>query len=171
MHTASDERYATLTDPRIAALEVELSLLARHHLHSSQHSPDRLLDRSGYHLLSRLELGPMNLKQLSEAFRLDPSTVNRQVNALLRAGLLEKAPDPGGAVARVLRPTAHGLDLLHRDRAILQQQVARVVEDWDRSDLDDLRRLLEKLNSSIESLEGRPWPRARVTGRAAAESR
>ncbi|HEX2896013.1 MAG TPA: MarR family winged helix-turn-helix transcriptional regulator [Marmoricola sp.] len=149
-----------MTDPRIAGLEVELSLLARHHLHASQHSAERLLDRSGYHLLSRLELGPMNLKQLAEAFSLDPSTVNRQVNALLRAGLLEKAPDPAGAVARVLRPTRHGLDLLHRDRAVLQAQVGRVVGDWDPADVDDLRRLLEQLNTSIEALEGRPWPRA-----------
>jgi len=156
---ALDERYPTLTDPRIAALEVELTLLARHHLHSSQHSAERLLDRSGYHLLSRLELGPMNLKQLAEAFRLDPSTVNRQVNALLRAGLLERVPDPEGAVARVLRPTAEGLDLLHRDRAIVQEQIARVVGEWSGTDLDDLHRLLEKLNSSIEALEGRPWPR------------
>jgi DNA-binding MarR family transcriptional regulator len=149
-----------LTDPRIAALEVELSLLARHFLHTSQHSPDRLLDRSGYQLISRLELGPLNLKQLAEAFRLDPSTVNRQVNALLRAGLVEKAPDPSGAVAKVLRPTAKGLDHLHRDRAVVQDQVARVIDGWRQRDRDDLRRLLEKLNTSIEALEGRPWPRA-----------
>jgi DNA-binding MarR family transcriptional regulator len=149
-----------LTNARIAALEVELSLLARHHLHSSQHSAERLLDRSGYHLLSRLELGPLNLKQLAEAFRLDPSTVNRQVNALLRAGLVERIPDPAGAVARVLRPTAQGLDLLHRDRAIVQEQIGRVVGGWSGRDLDDLHRLLEKLNTSIETLEGKTWPRA-----------
>ncbi|MBW8751535.1 MAG: MarR family transcriptional regulator [Propionibacteriales bacterium] len=149
-----------MTDPHIAAVEVELSLLARHHLHSSQHSPERLLDRSGYHLLSRLELGPLNLKQLAEAFRLDPSTVNRQVNALLRAGLVERAPDPGGAVARVLRPTEAGLDLLHRDRRILQEQVGRVLADWSAAETDELHRMLEKLNTSIEALEGRPWPRA-----------
>jgi DNA-binding MarR family transcriptional regulator len=148
-----------LTDPHIAAVEVELSLLARHHLHSSQHSPERLLDRSGYHLLSRLELGPLNLKQLAEAFRLDPSTVNRQVNALLRAGLVERARDPDGAVARVLRPTEAGLDLLHRDRRILQEQVGRVLADWSTAETDELHRMLEKLNTSIEALEGRPWPR------------
>ena len=149
-----------MTDPRIAALEVELSLLARHHLHSSQHSPDRLLDRSGYHLLGRLELGPLNLKQLAEAFRLDASTVNRQVNALLRTGLLEKVPDPSGAVARVLRPTERGLDLLHRDRAVLREQVGRVLEGWQPEEVAELSRLLEKLNTSIETLEGRPWRRA-----------
>ena len=98
----------TLTDPRIAALEVELSLLARHHLRPSEHSGERLLDRSGYHLLGRLELGPLTLKQLAETFRVDPSTVNRQVNALLRAGLVERVPDPDGAVAKVLSPTRKG---------------------------------------------------------------
>jgi DNA-binding MarR family transcriptional regulator len=149
-----------LTDPRIAALEVELSLLARHFLHSSQHSPERLLDRSGYQLLSRLELGPLNLKQLAEAFRLDASTVNRQVNALLRAGLVERIPDPAGAVAKVLRPTDKGLDLLHLDRSVAHEQIAQVLGGWKRQDRDDLRRLLEKLNTSIEALEGRPWPRA-----------
>jgi len=163
MHIRRRERCATLTDPRIAALEVELSLLARHHLHSSQHSPERLLDRSGYHLLSRLELGPLNLKQLVEAFRLDPSTVNRQVNALLRARLVERVPDPSGAVARVLRPTAEGLDLLHRDREVLQDQLRRVVGDWTAEDVEALQRMLEKLNTSIEGLEGRPWPRATTT--------
>lgn len=149
-----------MTDPRIAALEVELTLLARHHLHSSQHSAERHLDRSGYHLLGRLELGPMTLKELAEAFRLDASTVNRQVNALLRAGLVERTRDPAGGVAKVLRPTAAGLDLLHRDRAVIQDQVARVLDGWSRRELDDLHRLLEKLNTSIEALEGRPWPRA-----------
>ena len=149
-----------MTDPRIAALEVELSLLARHHLRSTEHSGERLLDRSGYHLLGRLELGPLTLKQLAEAFSLDPSTVNRQVNALLRVGLVERVTDPEGAVAKVLTPTPKGLDLLHRDRAVVQQQVARVVESWSERDRSALTRLLEKLNTSIETLEGRPWPRA-----------
>jgi DNA-binding MarR family transcriptional regulator len=149
-----------MADPHVAALEVELTLLARHHLHSSQHSDQRSLDRSGYQLLGRLELEPMTLKQLAEAFRLDVSTVNRQVNALLRAGLVDRVPDPDGGVAKVLRPTPEGLDLLHRDRALVQEQVARVVEGWTKKDRIELHRLLEKLNTSIEALEGRPWPRA-----------
>jgi DNA-binding MarR family transcriptional regulator len=149
-----------LTDPRIAALEVELSLLARPHLRSTEHGGERLLVRSGYLLLGRLELGALTLKQLAEAFRLDPSTVNRQVNALLRAGLVERVTDPAGAVAKVLTPTTKGLDLLHHDREVVQQQVARVAEGWSERDRSALTRLLEKLNTSIETLEGRRWPRA-----------
>jgi DNA-binding MarR family transcriptional regulator len=143
----------------LAALETELTLLARHHLHASQRGADRLLDRSGYHLLGRLEHGPMSLKQLSEAFRLDPSTVNRQVAALLRAGLVERVADPDGGVARLLRPTAKGLDHLHRDRAAIQADVGKVLSGWDREDALRLCELLERFNTSIEELEGGPWPR------------
>lgn len=149
-----------MTDRPIAALEVELSLLARHHLHSSQHSPERELDRSAYQLLGRLELGPMTLKELAEAFRLDPSTVNRQVGALVRDGLVERIPDPGGSTARALRPTRRGRALLRRDRIFGQRQVARVLEGWEPGDVEELCRLLERFNTSIEALEGRPWPRA-----------
>jgi DNA-binding MarR family transcriptional regulator len=146
--------------PAVAGLERELSLLARHHLHTSQHSPGRALDRSGYQLLSRLELGAMSLRQLAEAFRLDQSTVNRQVNALLRAGLVERVPDPAGGLARILRPTRRGLALLRRDRAVAHEQIGQVLADWPDRDVERLRALLEKFNASIERLEGRPWPRS-----------
>ncbi|HEY0904441.1 MAG TPA: MarR family transcriptional regulator [Marmoricola sp.] len=149
-----------MTEPVVAALEVELSLLARHHLHSSQNGPERLLDRSGYHLLGRLELGPLTLKQLADAFRLDPSTVNRQVGALLRAGLVERITDPGGSTARALRPTRQGRAMLRRDRAVLRRQVGEVLAGWSDQDVDDLRGLLERFNRSIEAREGRAWPRA-----------
>jgi DNA-binding MarR family transcriptional regulator len=138
-------------------VEVELSLLARHHLHSSQ--TGRELDRSGYQLLGRLELGAMSLRQLAEAFRLDQSTVNRQVNALLRAGLVQRVADPDGGLARMLRPTRRGLALLRRDRAVAREQVGRVLEGWPAAETRELHRLLERLNTSIERLEGRAWPR------------
>ena len=52
-----------------------------------------------------------------------------------------------------------------------EAEVARVVGEWDRQEVDELGRLLEKLNTSIESLEGRPWPRATVRGRVDAGGR
>ena len=138
-----------LTESVVAALEVELSLLARHHLHSSQNGPERVLDRSGYHLLGRLELGPLTLKQLAEAFRLDPSTVNRQVGALLRAGLVERITDPGGSTARALRPTRQGRAMLRRDRAVLRRQVGEVLADWSDQDVDRLVRIRELLDAGL----------------------
>jgi len=144
---------------RVFDVERELSLLARHQLHSTQHAPDRVLDRSAYALLGRLEHGPMTLKQLAEAFRLDQSTVNRQVNALRRDELVERISDPAGGVAQLLRPTRKGLRLLARDRDVAREQVGQVLDGWKASDVAALAELLHRFNSSIESLEGRPWPR------------
>lgn len=140
-------------------LEQELTLLARHQLASTQHTPDLDLDRSGYQLLSRLELSALSLKQLAEAFRLDVSTVNRQIAALRRKDLVERIADPGGGVAQLLRPTARGLALLRKDRAVRHGHVSRVLETWEPAEVEALHRALAKFNSSIESLEGQAWPR------------
>ncbi len=155
MTTTSDR---TTTD-LLALLEQELTLLARHQLSSAQHDPDLELDRSGYQLLSRLRLGPLSLGQLAEAFRLDVSTVNRQVAALLRAGLVERLPDPGGSLARVIRPTRSGLARLRHDRRAKQGRVRQIIDTWDEADVARFHELLARFNGSIEALEGRPWPR------------
>lgn len=143
----------------IELLEQELTLLARHQLSSAQHTPDLSLDRSGYQLLSRIELGPLSLKQLAEAFRLDISTVNRQIGALQKKGLVERIADPDGGIARLLRPTQRGLDLLHQDRTVRHTQVSRVLESWEPADVVRLNELLAQFNTSIEELEGQSWPR------------
>jgi len=143
----------------IQLLEQELTLLARHQLSSAQHTPDLSLDRSGYQLLSRIELGALTLKQLAEAFRLDISTVNRQIAALRKKGLVERVPDPDGGIARLLRPTKRGLALLRQDRSVRHTQVSRVLETWEPADVVRLNALLAQFNTSIEELEGQSWPR------------
>ena len=143
----------------VELLEQELTLLSRHQLSSAQHNPDLVLDRSAFQLLGRLELEPLSLKQLAEAFRLDVSTVNRQVASLRRKGLVERIADPGGGVAQLLRPTRRGLRLLRTDRATRHGQIGQVLAGWDPEDVDRLHDLLAKFNRSIESLEGQSWPR------------
>jgi DNA-binding MarR family transcriptional regulator len=148
------------TTNTLALLEQELTLLARHQISSSQHQPDLDLDRSAYQLLSRLELGPLSLGGLAEAFKLDVSTVNRQVAALRSKDLVERIDDPRGGVAKLLRPTGRGLTLLRQDREVRHGHVAQVLEHWDATDVDQLGALLARFNMSIEALEGRPWPRS-----------
>lgn len=149
----------TSPGPDVAALAVELTLLARHHLRTT-HSPEHVLDRSAYQLLSRLEQGPLAQRGLAEAFGLDLSTVNRQVAALCRKGLVDRSPDPEGGPARLLEPTPLGLELLAADRAVLHEQLGRIVGGWDSGEVEALRALLERFNVAIEELEGRPWPRS-----------
>ena len=149
----------TATATTVALLEQELTLLARHQLSSAQHNPDLVLDRSAYQLLGRLELEPLSLKQLAELFRLDVSTVNRQIGALRRKGLVERIADPAGGVAQLLRPTRKGLARLRADRATRHRQIGQVLETWDPEDVDRFQELLARFNLSIESLEGQAWPR------------
>lgn len=143
----------------VQLLEQELTLLARHQLSTGQNSSALGLDRSGYQLLSRLELGALTLKQLAEAFRLDISTVNRQIAALRRKGLVERIGDPAGGIARLLRPTETGLAQLRKDRTVRHGHVSQVLESWSPDQVEDLHRLLAQFNTSIEDLEGQAWPR------------
>ena len=141
----------------VAGLENELVLLSRHHLRRGR---SQSLDRSAYILLGRLELaGAMTLKELASAFDLDISTVNRQVGALERNGLVERVPDPHGALARRVRPTELGLARLRADRVSSSEGVLRVVEGWPGERVGLLRELLMEFNQGIEELEGQRWPR------------
>jgi DNA-binding MarR family transcriptional regulator len=101
----------------------------------------------------------LSLKELSEAFRLDVSTLNRQVAAMRRNGLVERVPDPDGGLARIIRATDHGREMLRNDRDRGRQNVGKVVSEWSDTDVAHLREMIAKFNQSIENLESNPWPR------------
>ncbi|MEU0936482.1 MULTISPECIES: MarR family transcriptional regulator [unclassified Embleya] len=145
-------------------------LIARHHVMGKRNGDG--LERSAYLLLTRLEVeGPMSIGQLAEAFRLDTSTVNRQVAALLRAGDAERIADPDGGLARKLRITAVGAERLAHELAIHCRGLERVLESWDEGERRELFEVLTRFNRSVEAVEGREWPRnelaAEPTGRGA----
>ena len=147
-------------DDTLAGLERELMLIGRHHLSPVHPRSPGALDRSAYVLLSRLEAGrPMTAREISEALQLEISTVTRQVGAMLRAGLVERIPDPDGGLARKLRPTRTGLRRLAADREIYRAGIGRVVQDWSDGDRRRLEDLLRRLNEGIESLQAGHWPR------------
>lgn len=118
------------------------------------------LDRSGYLLLSRLDAeGAMSIGQLADAFQLDVSTVNRQTGALLRAGLVERIPDPDGGLARKLRITSQGADRMAAERTCRQTGLSRLLESWTPEDVIRLEDVLTRFNREVERQEGRAWPR------------
>ncbi|WP_239092313.1 MarR family winged helix-turn-helix transcriptional regulator [Streptomyces sp. SID14478] len=137
-------------------------LLSRHgHLFGSRgRSADRHLERSAYTLLSRIQLdGPMSIGELHEAFGLDTSTLNRQTAAMMRAGLADRIPDPEGGIARKFRITERGEKRLNDDRARCLSVLEGLLDDWDPEEVVRFASSLQRLNRSIESLDGRPWPR------------
>lgn len=143
-------------------IEYETMLLGRHQ-HVTGPRPRReggRLDRSAYTLLSRLGLqGPMSIGELSEAFRLDPSTLNRQTSAMLHAGLVERIPDPDAGLARKFRITDEGRRGLDEERARLINGIDKIVADWSPQDVTAFADYLRRFNTDIERLTDNPWPR------------
>ncbi|PXX68784.1 DNA-binding MarR family transcriptional regulator [Nocardia tenerifensis] len=144
----------------LSRLVFELSLLARHFPASLLRRPGFQLDRSAFLILTRLEFDePLSLRQLSEAFQLDISTINRQVGAMLKQGLVDRVPDPSGGIARKIQATTKGLDVLASDRRQSREGIGAVVADWADTDVDQLSRLIARFNQSVEHIEENPWPR------------
>lgn len=147
-------------DTPFARLVFELNLISRHFPTTSRRRPGFQLDRSAFLILTRLDLGePLSLKELSEAFQLDISTINRQVGAMLKQQLVQRVPDPDGGLARKIRATAEGKAALAADRKHRADGIGSVVADWDAADISELSRLMRKFNRSVEQIEHNPWPR------------
>jgi DNA-binding MarR family transcriptional regulator len=76
-----------------------------------------------------VEEGPRTMKEISEQLGLEQSTVNRQVNAALKAGYLKRV-EAAGRGAGTLTPTDDGLDLfagdMHFFMAVLQEGLSVV---------------------------------------------
>ncbi|GAA2872631.1 MarR family winged helix-turn-helix transcriptional regulator [Nonomuraea rubra] len=130
-------------------IEYETMLLGQH----------RHLDRSAYILLSRIRMeGMMSIGQLSEAFGLDVSTLNRHTSALLRRGLAERIPDPQGGVARKFRLTEEGERYLDSERARNINGLEKVLAGWTADEVAAFAAYLKRFNTDIERLRGRSWP-------------
>lgn len=146
----------------VESIERELLILTRH---LDMTSPGgkrrgRVLDRSAYVLLSRIETqGPMSIPDLVEAFGLTPSTFTRQTSALLREGLVERTLDPNGSIARRFRITEEGIRRLRHDREVVAEGLTMAFADWPEQRLQRFVQDLEQFNTDIERLTGRPWPR------------
>ncbi|MFG2481119.1 MarR family winged helix-turn-helix transcriptional regulator [Streptomyces fagopyri] len=142
-------------------VEYEQMLLSRHAL--VRHRRIRReggLERSAYILLSRIGAqGPMSISELSDAFVLDASTLNRQTRAAMRSGLVDRIPDPDGGMARKFRLTDRGARLLDEERARGVEGLGRVMAAWSDDDIAGFAACLRRFNTDIERLGGRPWPR------------
>ncbi|MFF7328865.1 MarR family winged helix-turn-helix transcriptional regulator [Streptomyces sp. NPDC090306] len=143
-------------------VEYEQMLLSRHTFLTQRggRRKDSVMERSAYILLSRIRVqGPMSIGELSEAFGLDASTLNRQTAAAMRAGLVERIPDPDGGMARKFRITEEGTRLLDEEREGIVGDLDRVMADWSDDDVAAFASYLRRFNTDIERLAGRPWPR------------
>jgi DNA-binding MarR family transcriptional regulator len=93
--------------------------------------------------------GPLRSSALAEQIESDPSTVSRQVAALVKDGLVERQADPidGRASLLVLTPKADRV--LREQDEVRQQYFARMLADWDGPDLHHFAELLARFTDDF----------------------
>jgi DNA-binding MarR family transcriptional regulator len=110
--------------------------------------------------------GPMRAGTLAECVQSDPSTVSRQVAALVKDGLLERRADPddGRASLLVLTPKADAVLAKHDQMRL--EYFARMLDGW--SD-DELRRFAMSLDRFTQAYEAAnaSWMSEQIATRSA----
>ncbi len=92
-------------------------------------TPGAILETSAFAILWVLSDGtPRTLRELSEGLGLEQSTVNRQVNAAIKHGYLERFAVEG-QLSRRIRPTAEGVEAFEHDGRLRAQRLNRVFSD------------------------------------------
>ncbi|GAB3259144.1 MarR family winged helix-turn-helix transcriptional regulator [Kineosporia babensis] len=118
------------------------------------------LDRSIFIILSRIhDQGPMTIGELSAAFGLDVSTLNRQTASALRQGLLERLPATNECIARRFGLTPAGQSALDSQHEIVVAVLDQVMSTWSDHDVTEFGCYLERFNLELEKRTGRHWPR------------
>lgn len=144
------------------AFQFEMLLLMRHLNHLQRHAAweQPPLDRSAYVLLSRIDTdGPLTIRELRERIGLDDSTLNRQTAAVVRAGLIERVPDPDGGIARKFQLTETGAQRLADERSDYAAELSRALDGWSSDEMTAFAATLRRFNEGFEEAEGRPWSR------------
>ncbi len=133
-------------DDATLRLEREIHTLAQH-LRARPKSMDLHLDRSAYGILLLLDyLGPRTLKQIAQTMELEQSTVNRQVNKAIGAGLLEAT---GVSGPKLIRATEAGRAAFARDREVKLRGIASILADIDEPGRESLISGLAALNVAL----------------------
>lgn len=117
--------------------------------HVASHSPGGV-PWATYTLLFHLVTGgPRRAGALADCVQVDPSTASRQIDQLVRMGLVERRADPDDGRATLLVPTEEGRALHGRVHASRERMLAGLLADWSDDDLDLLARLLSRLNDDL----------------------
>jgi DNA-binding MarR family transcriptional regulator len=109
--------------------------------------------------------GPMRASAVADCLQSDPSTVSRQVAALVKDGLLERRADPddGRASILVLTPKAH--DVLAEHDQIRLEYFAQMLDGWSDADLRRFADLLGRFTEAYDHANSK-WITERIASRS-----
>jgi DNA-binding MarR family transcriptional regulator len=130
----------------------ELMRLARRR---TQSYPGSELDTSAFRLLWLLTEGPpRTLRELAEELQLDQSTVNRQVNAAIKHGLVERYA-VSDSPSRLLRATEAGRSAYVHDAALRAEVYQSVLDELGAARAEALVTELRELNDGLDRAHSR----------------
>lgn len=135
-------------------VELELALLIRRLTSMVTAQKVGSLDRAAYLLLTQISLGgACSVKNLSQTFHLDISTVSRQVSSLEQKGYVRRIPDELDGRAFILSITELGEQLLADDKANRIARLEHVLDNWTDAEMKQFGGLLKKFNHSVVEAE------------------
>jgi DNA-binding MarR family transcriptional regulator len=144
-----------MDDRVLRELGDELMRLTRR---GSQYYPGSELDSSAFRVLWLLTEGPpRTLRELADELQLDQSTVNRQVNAAIKNGLVERYA-VAASPSRLHRPTAAGRAAYVHDGALRAEVYSRVLDELGTGRADALVAELRELNDGLDRTHSRLRP-------------
>lgn len=106
-------------------------------------------------LMELLDRGPQRVGEIAQSLGTDPSTVSRQVTALVEAGLVERRAHPGDGRAHLLAATESGEHRCVAGRRRRVDVVAAVLADWP---AEDRLRLADLLGRFADDMHARDIP-------------
>ena len=137
-------------EPALDDLYQGLTTLARR----ARDVGDRLhpgLSLVAYTLLTQVDATPgMRAADLAAHFCLDKSTLSRQLEQLMSAGLLRRDGEQPGRRGYTLTLTAAGRHHLDAAGVAVRDRLAERLTDWDDRDITAFARLVTRFNQSAD---------------------
>ena len=110
--------------------------------------------------------GQLRASEVAEYLGSDPSTVSRQVAALVKDGLLERRADQADGRASLLVLTSKARAVLAEHDQIRLQHFAEVLDGWSESDLRVFATMLARFTAAYEA-QNAEWITERIATRSA----
>jgi DNA-binding MarR family transcriptional regulator len=104
-------------------------------------------------LIHLLEKGPQRVGEIAQALGTDPSTVSRQVTALVDSGLVERRADPDDGRAHLLAATESGVQQCTHNRRHRVEVIAKILSGWPEDNRRQLAALLGRFVDDMQEMD------------------
>jgi DNA-binding MarR family transcriptional regulator len=119
--------------------------------------PGDVLDLATWPILHTLQcFGDLRLTDLAAKLQLDTSTVSRHVRQLEDRALIERTDDPDDRRAALIRATDEGVKVLDEGRQRRRDQIARVLADWPRADVEAFAEYATRFTQDLDRILDSP---------------